>query len=134
MSDSKSPSRKPATVAEVMLGKAGALKPDDSVQAAGDKMRAARQSNAPVAENRKLVGMVDTPHPDQQATRYGHDPETTTVGESMNRQAVFCFEEDDRAHALELLVKNDLTTLPVVDREMRIVGMVTREDLDEKES
>jgi len=117
------------TLSDVVLGKAGALKPDDTVQTAGDRMREKNQTSLPVTESRRLVGMMDNPHPVQQATRYGHDPRTTTVRDSMNKHAIYCFEDEDRGHALALMTVNDLQILPVVDREMRIVGMVSRSDL-----
>ncbi len=123
------PAPPPVTLSEVVLGKAGALKPDDTIQTAGDRMRANNQDSLPVTEQRRLVGMMDLPHPDQRAARYGHDPKTTTVRESMNRQAVYCFEDEERGRALALMIENDLQILPVVDRDMRIVGMVSRGDL-----
>ena len=49
----------------------------------------------------------------------------------MNREVVFCFEEKDSVHALQLMIHNNLQTLTVVDREMRIVGVVSRADLAE---
>jgi len=121
----------PKTLSDVVLGKAGVLSPDDSVQTAGDRMRASNQASLPVAESRRLVGVVDQPDPDRQAARYGHDPATTTVRETMNREVVFCFEEKDSIHALQLMIHNNLQTLTVVDREMRIVGVVSRADLAE---
>ena len=121
----------PKTLSDLVLEKAGVLSPDDTVQTAGDRMRASHRASLPVAESRRLVGVVDQPDPDRQAARYGHDPATTTVRETMNREVVFCFEEKDSVHALQLMIHNNLQTLTVLDREMRIVGVVSRADLAE---
>ena len=130
MSDNKSKPGPPSnTLSDVVVGRTGALKPEDTVQTASDRMRENKQTSLPVTESRRLVGMMDQPHPVQEATRFGHDPSTTTVRESMNQHALYCFEDEDRGHALALMIENDLQILPVVDREMRIVGMVSRSDL-----
>ncbi|MDB6138571.1 MAG: hypothetical protein JWO94_1643 [Verrucomicrobiaceae bacterium] len=118
-------------LSDVLLQKAGVLSPQDSVRTAGEKMRAAGQESLPVADNRRLVGHVDT-DPDQKASRYGHDPARTTVSESMNRNIVCCFEDEDCATALLRMDENNLQVLPVVDKEMRIVGIIAREDLLEE--
>lgn len=130
MSEEKSKSATPGKpVAKVLLEKAGVLTPQDTVQTAGQKMRATGQESLPVAENRKLVGTVSDANADQKAARYGHDPARTTIAESMNREIIFCFEDEDCATALERMDKHHVEALPVVDREMRIVGMLSREDL-----
>ncbi len=130
MSEEKSKSSSPdKPVANLLLEKAGVLTPQDTVQTAGERMRASGQDSMPVAENRKLVGSVNDPNADQKAARYGHDPARTTIAESMKREIISCFDDEDCATALERMDRFGVEILPVVDREMRIVGMVSREDL-----
>ncbi len=116
-------------LSDVLLHKAGILSPDDTVQTAGEKMRSSGQDTLPVAEKRRLVGVVEHSNPDQEASRYGHDPARTTVAESMNRNVICCYEDEDCGTALARMNENSLQILPVVDRDMRIVGLVTLEDL-----
>ena len=117
------------TLSDVLLHKAGILRTDDTVQTAGEKMRSSGQGSLPVAEKRRLVGVVEQSNPDQEASRYGHDPARTTVAESMNRNVICCFEDEDCRTALARMNENNLEILPVVDRDMRVVGLLTREDL-----
>ncbi|MDB6119428.1 MAG: hypothetical protein JWO08_3209 [Verrucomicrobiaceae bacterium] len=117
------------TLSDVLLQKAGVLSPQDTVQTAGEKMRSSGQESLPVAEERRLVGVIEHSSPDQEASRYGHDPARTTVAESMSRKITCCFQDEDCATALARMIENDLQQLPVVDRDMRIVGLVVREDL-----
>jgi CBS domain-containing protein len=112
--------------------KTGALRPEDSVQIAGDRMRARDAATWPVAKNRKLVGMVDEKHPDRQLGREGHDPTSWTVGQIMSRDLVFCYEDEECERAQKLMEERDLRYLPVVDREMRIVGIFSRAEIQEK--
>ena len=113
--------------------KTGALRPEDSVQKAGERMRARDAATWPVAKNRKLVGMVDEKNPDRQLGREGHDPTSWTVGQIMSRDLVFCYEDETCERAQKLMEERDLRYLPVVDREMRIVGIFTRAEIQEKQ-
>ena len=107
------------------------LHPQESIQKAGDKMRELQASALPVSDGRRLVGMVDQRDPDRRAAGYGHDPNATAVSEIMKSAVVYCFEDDDCAEALRKMDGWRLDRLPVVDRQMRIVGVVTRADVIE---
>jgi CBS domain-containing protein len=112
--------------------KTGALHPEDDVKTAGDRMREHDAAVWPVTENRKLVGMVDEKNPDCQIGGHGHDPKTWKVSQIMSRDVVFCYEDEDCAHADRVMAEHDLQYLPVVDRQMRIVGVFTRDEIHEK--
>jgi len=112
--------------------KAGALSPDDSVQTAGDRMREHHAAVWPVAEDRTLVGVVDEKDPDWRIGGRGHDPKTWRVGQIMNRDVVFCYEDQNCAEAQKLMEDRGLCHLPVVDRQMRIVGIFSREEIRQK--
>ncbi|MEI9892738.1 MAG: CBS domain-containing protein [Chthoniobacter sp.] len=116
----------------VLTEKQAVLNPGDSVQQAGDKMREMDVSTLPVAEGRHLVGVVDQCDPDFHAAGFGHDPNTITVRAIMNDTVVSCFEDDGCAEALRKMDEHQVDRLPVVDREMRIVGIVNRTDLTER--
>lgn len=101
----------------------------DSLQSVSDKMVALHTNILPVSEGGRLVGLADEPNPGRVASSHGHDPKTTRISETMNRDLVFCHEDDDCAGALRKMEDGKLSHLPVVDREMRMVGLVAREDL-----
>ncbi|MES2597291.1 MAG: CBS domain-containing protein [Verrucomicrobiota bacterium] len=109
--------------------KSGALHPDDTVRTAGDRMRENDASTWPVTEGRNLVGMIDNRNPDWQVTRHGHDPEDCKVGEIMNKDLLFCYEDEDCSKAHQLMEEHSLAFIPVVDREMRIVGIFSRKEI-----
>ncbi len=86
----------------------------------------------PVAEDRKLVGMIDEKNPDWKLGGRGHDPKDSTVGEIMKRDVPFCYEDEDCGAARRKMDEHGLQFLPVVDRQMRIVGIFSREEVEEK--
>ncbi|HEY1052085.1 MAG TPA: CBS domain-containing protein [Prosthecobacter sp.] len=117
---------------DLAVEKAGALHPHDSVESAGARMRENDSKTWPVVEDRKLIGVVDQKNPDWEIGGHGHDPKEAHVGQIMNREVIFCYEDEDCAHARGLMEDHDLSHLPVVDREMRIVGIFSREEIQQK--
>src|SRR3954465_2013971 len=112
--------------------KAGALDPQDRAKTAGERMREHHAATWPVAEDRKLVGMIDEENPDWQLGGHGHDPKTFKVGEIMNRDAIFCYEDEDCARAQKLMEDHGMRHIPVVDRQMRVIGLLSREEVVKK--
>lgn len=108
---------------------AGALHPDDSVQTAGIRMRDHDTSKWPVSQDRKLVGMINKKNPDWEMGGHGHDPKAWKVGQIMSDDVVFCYEDEECASAQRLMQEHGLSYLAVVDREMRIVGIFSREEI-----
>jgi CBS-domain-containing membrane protein len=129
---SRKSQRSPRKLKSLATEKAGALSPRDSVETAAKRMRALRTKSWPVAENRTLVGVVDDKQADVTMGRHGHDPKSWRVCEIMKRDAIFCYEDESCAHAWRLMDEHDLNYLPVVDRDMRIVGIFDREEIARK--
>ncbi len=53
----------------------------------------------------------------------------TVVGDIMDTNVVFCMTQDDQEEAAEKISDYDLMALPVTDREGRLVGIVTVDDV-----
>lgn len=117
-----------------LVEKSGALSPGDSVDTAAMRMQEMDTKQWPVAEGRTLVGMVEGAQPDVTIGCHGHDPKSWRVKEIMNRSAVFCYEDEDCASACRFMKEHDLAYLPVVDREMRIVGIFSLREVEKKAS
>jgi CBS domain-containing protein len=60
---------------------------------------------------------------------FGHDPKTELAETELNREAVYCFEDQTIAEAEKLMGEGNLSQLPVLSREKRMVGIVTLEDI-----
>lgn len=125
--------RSPRKLTSLVEG-SGALSPSDSVDTAATRMREMDTKQWPVAEGRTLVGMVEGAQPSVTVGRHGHDPKTWRVSEIMNRSAVFCYEDEDCTSACRVMKEHGLTYLPVVDRQMRIVGIFSVKEVADKAS
>jgi len=116
-------------VEDVLTEKPPTVHPHDTVHTAGERMREAQASEWPVAEDKKLLGMVDHPDPDRAVARFGHDPKATLVSQTMSRDVAFCYEDQSCAEALAVMDKRQVQFLPVLNRDQRITGIISRQDL-----
>jgi CBS domain-containing protein len=57
------------------------------------------------------------------------DPARIRVGEAMTRNAATCFEDADARTALRALKEHRVRRLPIVNRQNRLVGMLSVNDL-----
>lgn len=55
--------------------------------------------------------------------------DSATVGEIMNTNVVFASTHDDQEHVADMFKKYDLIAAPVVDKEKRLVGIITIDDI-----
>jgi CBS domain-containing protein len=116
-------------IGDALAERAELVQPGDSLQSVSDKMVALDTNILPVSEGGRLIGMADEPNPGLVASSRGHDPKTTRISETMSRDLVFCHADDDCADVLRKMEQRQFSHLPVVDRDMRMVALVAREDL-----
>ena len=117
-------------VKEVASDEPKPLQEKSSLKEAGEKMRSLNADRLPVASGDRLVGAVEGKFPEQKAAGFGHDPETTLVRGIMSEKAYYCFENQSLDEAREIMREHHLQYLPVVDENMRILGIVSLSDLE----
>lgn len=128
MKNSKSNSKK--RVGDVASAHPSAIDVAASTKTAGDKLRRLGAKKFPVAREDRLVGRIDDPNPDRSAARFGHDPESTTIGEMGLGRAIYCYEDQSPDEARKIMTEHGVEHMPVVDRDLRIVGMVALQSLE----
>jgi CBS domain-containing protein len=92
-------------------------------------MRALKTNRLPVESDHRLVGAVEGNHPERNAGGFGHDPEMALVSGIMVKKAYSCSEHQSVDEAREIMREHHLQYLPVVDGNMRVVGMVALREL-----
>ena len=116
-------------VREVMTRDAQVVGPEDTIQEAADKMKDFDVGPLPVCEGDRLLGLVTDRDIAVRATAEGFDPWTTKVREVMTPGVIFCFEDQDVAEAARLMKDKQVRRLVVLNRDKRLVGIVTLGDL-----
>ena len=102
---------------------------EKSIQEAAKQMRSLDVGVLPVCNGDRLVGMLTDRDLTIRVVADGRDPKSTTVEEVMTRQVVYCFEDQDIEEAERVMEKHQIRRLPVLNRDKRIVGIVSLGDL-----
>jgi len=117
-------------VKDVMTRGAECTKPDATLQEAARKMKDLDVGPLPVCgDNDRLVGMITDRDITIRAVAEGQDPRTVRVREAMTPNVVYCYEDEDAAAAARLMQENQLRRLVVLNRDKRMVGIVSLGDL-----
>ncbi len=116
-------------VREVMTRDVAVVHPDSTLQEAADRMRQFNVGPLPVCVNDRLVGMITDRDITVRSTAEGLDPWTAQVREAMSADVVCCCEDDDVAAAARLMKEMQAEHMLVLDRNQRLVGIVSLSDL-----
>jgi CBS domain-containing protein len=82
----------------------------------------------PVGENDRLVGMITDRDIAVRAVAAGKGPETP-IREIMTEEVKYCFEDDDLDDITENMADIKVRRLPVLDRDKRLVGILSLADV-----
>jgi CBS domain-containing protein len=120
-------------VSEVMSPQVKVASPKDTLQQAARLMAELDAGALPVGENDRLVGMITDRDIAIRGDGEGRDPTRTSVADIMSREAVkYCFEDDDVDDVARNMAELQVRRLPVVNREKRLVGIVSLGDLSQR--
>jgi CBS domain-containing protein len=80
-------------------------------------------------DSRTLVGIITDRDIVLKVIADGQDPRTTPVGEAMSKKLVTCRPDDDLDTAMKAMAQFQLRRIPVVEENMRLVGIISQADL-----
>jgi CBS domain-containing protein len=103
--------------------------PNMSLQEAAQKMRDGDYGALPVGDNDRLVGMITDRDIAIRAVAEGKDPKTAKVNEIISGKVLYCFEDQEIEDVIQNLGDNQVRRLPVLDRNKRLVGIVSLGDV-----
>lgn len=116
-------------VRELMTTDVEVIRPDDTLQTAARMMADLDAGILPVGENDRLVGMITDRDITVRAVAEGQDPGKTTVREAMSEAVRYCFEDEESEEVARKMGTRQVRRLPVLNREKRLVGIVSLGDL-----
>jgi CBS domain-containing protein len=117
-------------VKEIMSAGVRVASPTDTLQQAARMMAELDAGALPVGENDRLVGMITDRDIAIRGDAEGRDPTRTPVRDVMTREDVkYCFEDDDVDEVAENMAQLQVRRLPVVNRDKRLVGIVSLGDI-----
>ena len=116
-------------VSEVMTQGVECIGPDATLQEAAAKMKSLDVGPLPVCDNDRLVGMVTDRDITVRATAEGDAPTDVRVRDVMTPEVIYCFEDDPVEDAARLMAAKQVRRLVVLNRDKRMVGIVSLGDL-----
>src|SRR5439155_10282909 len=119
-------------VSEAMTRDVRVANPNESICDVAKIMAEIDAGAVPVGENDKLVGMITDRDIAVRAVAQHKGPDTP-VREIMSHEVKYCFDDEDLDHVARNMADIQVRRLPVVNREKRLVGILSLGDLAQKE-
>jgi len=116
-------------VKEVMTRGVECVGPDATLQEAARKMKDLDVGPLPVCDNDRLAGMVTDRDITVRAVAEGKDPRSTRVRDVMSEGINYVYEDDDVSSAARQMKDKQVRRLVVLNRDKRMVGIVSLGDL-----
>jgi CBS domain-containing protein len=115
-------------VNEAMTRDVTVASPSQSICEAARLMAECDAGALPVGENDRLVGVITDRDIAIRAVARNLGPDTR-VREVMSREVLYCFEDENVEDVAENMGEQQIRRLPVLNREKRLVGIVSLGDL-----
>ena len=104
-----------------------------SVKTALDEMHARAIDSSPVIDQRgELLGTVSKNKMNRNVGGLGHDPKTEPVEAHIEKDNVYCFEDQTIAEAEQMMLNAKIGEVLVVTREKLLVGTIYIEAIAQK--
>jgi CBS domain-containing protein len=115
-------------VNEVMSRDVQVCTPGSTIRECAKTMASIDAGAMPVGENDRLVGMITDRDIAIRAIGAGKGPDTP-VREVMSSEVKYCFEDEDLQQVAKNMADIQVRRLPVVNRDKRLVGILSLGDL-----
>ena len=115
-------------IANIMSRDVQIIGPDHTLREAASTMKKLDAGVLPVGEKDKLVGMITDRDIAIRAVAQGKGPDAK-VRDAMTHEVKYCFEDEDVDHVAQNMGELQVRRLPVMNREKRLVGIVSLADL-----
>ncbi|HEX2861991.1 MAG TPA: CBS domain-containing protein [Lacunisphaera sp.] len=116
-------------VRDVMTPHARCIGPDSTLVEAAEQMGELDVGSLPICSNDRLAGIVTDRDLALRGITGERDARTTRVREVMSPGIVYVFDDQDVEEAARLMEVKQIRRLPVLNREKRLVGIVSLGDL-----
>jgi CBS domain-containing protein len=118
-------------IKDVMTPDVRFVTPDTPVSEIARQMRDEDIGVVPVAENDRLIGMVTDRDIVVRCVPEGN-LEAATARMAMSPRVLYCYDDQSVNEILENMAEEQVRRMPVVNRDKRLVGVVSIGDLSQK--
>lgn len=114
---------------EVMTRNVRIASPNDTLKAAAQMMDESDFGLLPVSENDRLIGMLSDRDITIRAVAKGLSPEHSKVRDVMTSEVKYVYDDESVEDAARNMSELQVRRLPVLNREKRLVGIVSLGDI-----
>ena len=118
-------------IQDIMTKEVFVAGPGQSIREAAKIMAEYDTGALPVGDDDRLLGVITDRDIAVRAVALGKSLDTP-VSEVMSREILYCFEDEDVEHVTRNMGDNRVRRLPVMNRQKRLVGIVSIGDLSHK--
>ena len=115
-------------VSEAMSRDVRLANPGQTIRDVAKIMADIDAGSVPVSDNDRLVGMITDRDIAVRAVAQGKGPDTP-VREVMSQEVKYCYDDEELDHVAKNMGDIRVRRLPVVNREKRLVGIVSLGDV-----
>ncbi len=112
-------------VKDVMSTDVRLANPGMSLKEAAALMRDGDFGVLPVGDNDRLVGVITDRDITVRAVAAGKDPSSATVREAMSEKVRWVYDDASTQEAARIMGEYQIRRLPVINRDKRLVGMIS---------
>ena len=116
-------------VNEIITHDPEVIRPETTLIEAAQKMKSLDIGMLPVCDGDRLVGVITDRDITLRGVAQGFDPKTARVQEVMTPEVIYCFDDEDVKDVAKKMEEKQVRRLPVLNREKRLVGIVSLGDL-----
>lgn len=116
-------------IQQLMSRNVQVVSPDTSIVEAARQMRNQDAGALPVGANDRLKGMVTDR--DIAVRAVAAERFDAKVGDVLSENVYYCFEDEEEERAANLMAEHQVRRLPVLNRDKRLVGIVSLGDLSQ---
>ena len=117
---------------EIMAHNVETVGPDATLQETAEKMKTRNVGVLPVVDGTKVVGIITDRDVTLRGVASGIDVTKTKVRDFMTRDPAFTYEDQTINEACRLMEKNKIRRLIVLNRDGKLVGVVSLNDVTVK--
>lgn len=105
------------------------LSPRTTVFEAAQTMKILDAAMLPVCDRERLVGTITDRDITIRAVADGCDAKNTPVCDVMTDDPIYCFDDQEADDTAQFMQEHQVCRLPVLNRQQRLVGTVSLEDI-----
>jgi CBS domain-containing protein len=121
-------------VSEAMTREVRVASPGQTIRDVAKIMDEINAGSMPVGDNDRLVGMITDRDIAIRAVALGKGPDTPVREVMSSEQVLYCYDDEEVDHVARNMASEQVRRLPVVNRDKRLVGIISFGDVAQKET